>query len=204
MSNYTVICPDCKESREVKRKPSKTKPAQKCRVCSCKARPVKHGEYKTKLYMAWNNMKKRTSGSMNSVSRRYTIAGIKVCSEWSDDFIAFKDWSYANGYIEDSDLSLDRENGSKDYSPDNCRWATKLVQSQNTKLLSCMNTSGYRGVSKAYQKADNIVRWRARVKDMGKEVSLGVFEDINEAAKAYNNYVSEHFPEMPLNKITEE
>lgn len=59
----------------------------------------------------------------------YGGRGIYVCDEWKDSYITFRDWSFAHGY--DETLTLDRINVDKEYSPDNCRWATKEVQSNN-------------------------------------------------------------------------
>ena len=53
-----------------------------------------------------------------------------MCEEWQDDVFAFRNWSLANGYSDD--LSIDRIDPNKGYSPDNCRWAT--VKEQNNHL----------------------------------------------------------------------
>jgi hypothetical protein len=64
----------------------------------------------------------------------YGAKGIKVCDEWNS-FPAFRDWAYANGYDENApkgQCTLDRINGDKNYSPDNCRWVTHKEQVRNT------------------------------------------------------------------------
>jgi len=192
--NYTIVCPQCKVERIVDRK---TRQDRLCRVCSAKARPVKHGQYKTRLFKIWNSAKKRTNGSLNSVARRYTERNIKMCDEWRSDFMVFKEWSDNNGYGED--LTLDRIDTNGNYEPNNCRWTTKQIQSENTILIHKTNTSGYRGVSKGYIKKDGTQMWKSRIKRFGKEVSLGTYDCKIEAAKAYDKYVVENELEQPLN-----
>jgi hypothetical protein len=89
----------------------------------------KHGGYKTKLYAVWNRMKDRCSKSSGSDYLYYRSKGIAVCDEWKSDFLKFKEWALNNGYKEG--LSIDRIDGDKGYSPNNCRWATCITQNNN-------------------------------------------------------------------------
>lgn len=76
----------------------------------------------------WNGMKERCYQEKSISYKNYGAKGISICDEWLD-FEKFLKWSLENGYAEG--LSIDRLDGSKDYSPDNCRWATQYEQSNN-------------------------------------------------------------------------
>lgn len=52
-----------------------------------------------------------------------------MCEEWLNDYTKFRDWSIENGY--NDSLSIDRIDNSKDYCPQNCRWATTKQQANN-------------------------------------------------------------------------
>lgn len=85
---------------------------------------VKHDLCNTRLYGLWKAMKRRVA-----VNKYYK--NISICKEWEHDFKAFYNWAIANGYSDD--LTLDRINVKGNYEPDNCRWTTMKVQSNNTR-----------------------------------------------------------------------
>ena len=152
----------------------------KCMSCRTVIRNTTHGENDTPLHNLWNSLKARCDHDTS-----YT-ALLKVrCKEW-DDFLVFRDWALANGYS--PSLTIDRRNNDLGYSPDNCRFVTMKVQARNKRVLSSVNTSGYKGVSKA----NNIhsVKWCSYITVDAKRHSLGVYSAKLEAAKAYDSYVA--------------
>lgn len=82
-----------------------------------------------KLYYVWVNMKTRCYNSNFSGFAHYGGKGVKVCEDWKDNYMTFKEWSLTNGYRDR--LSLDRINVNGDYCPENCRWADIITQARN-------------------------------------------------------------------------
>lgn len=93
------------------------------------SRSTTHGKRKSRLYSIYAGMKRRCYIHTDKRYERYGGRGITVCDEWRNDFQSFYDWSMANGYRDD--LSIDRIDNDKGYSPDNCRWATPKQQERN-------------------------------------------------------------------------
>lgn len=81
---------------------------------------------KHNLYKRWKQIKSRCSDINNS---KYGGRGIKVANEWLDDYHSFYNWSILNGYSEN--LEIDRIDNNGNYSPQNCRWVTKEINSNN-------------------------------------------------------------------------
>lgn len=98
-----------------------------------------HGQSRTRLYRAWNSMRQRCDPNRAAEFPRYSGSGIRVCREW-ERFEPFYEWATANGYR--ADLSIDRIDGCGNYTPDNCRWATPLEQSQNLKTNVLLTHNG--------------------------------------------------------------
>lgn len=82
-----------------------------------------------RIYHIWNGMLSRCYNQKSHDWERYGGKGITICTEWKNDFPCFYKWAMANGYK--SNLSIDRKDNSKGYSPNNCRWSTSKEQANN-------------------------------------------------------------------------
>lgn len=99
-----------------------------------------HGMSNTRLYRIYNKMKLRCYSKTNDAYKNYGGRGITICQEWLDDFMNFYNWAMKNGYRDD--LSIDRIDNDKGYSPCNCRWATRKQQANNTRSTIFLTYNG--------------------------------------------------------------
>lgn len=122
---------------------------------------MEHALSKTRLYSIYSGMKQRCYNPNGQPYPLYGGRGITICDEWLGDngLQNFFDWSLSHGYNEN--LTIDRIDSSKGYSPDNCQWIT---QSENSKRSFTEKSSGKavlrkrsedNKISKAQQKAVN-------------------------------------------------
>lgn len=95
---------------------------QRGRVTSCGCRKEKHGGRYSRLYEIWHSMKSRCNNKCHKFYKYYGGKGIKVCSEWENSFVLFREWAFGHGY--DDSLTIDRIDSSGNYEPGNCQWIT--------------------------------------------------------------------------------
>lgn len=101
-----------------------------------------HGMTNTRLYRIYRKMKLRCYSKVNPAYPNYGERGIKICDDWlgKHGFENFVKWSMENGYSEN--LSIDRMDNDKGYSPENCRWATAKEQANNTRSTVFLTYKG--------------------------------------------------------------
>lgn len=150
------------------------------RIKNCIKASKTHGLTETRLHRIWGNIKTRCLNKNTNCYSYYGGSGITICDEWINDFKKFYDWAIDNGYQEN--LTIDRKDNTKGYSPDNCRWVNKHIQACNQRLYK-NNTTGIKGICKYGDK------WKAQIGVNNKVKSLGTYNTIEEAYNARQKYI---------------
>lgn len=99
-----------------------------------------HGYSRELLHSVWRAMKRRCENPKDKSYQQYGARGISVCSEWNDDYFAFRNWALANGYAHG--LSIDRIDPNGNYEPSNCRWITCREQNVNKRSTDYVEYDG--------------------------------------------------------------
>lgn len=148
-----------------------------------------HGLSKMPEYEQYKNMKARCSNPGATAYAHYGGRSIVICERYRESFANF----YEDLGPCPEGMRLDRKNPDGNYScgrcaecianswTANCRWVTRSLQAYNKRLQSS-NTSGYRGVH--FDKAND--KWRTAIQIEGVSMNLGRFNDIEQAALAYD------------------
>jgi hypothetical protein len=106
--------------------------------------------YKSPVYLSWSNMKTRCTNEKCQDWHRYGGRGIRVCERW----MMFANFLEDMGSTWREGLTLDRINVNGDYTPENCRWADKLTQANNTRTNVLVEFQG---------EFDTLTRWARRM-----------------------------------------
>jgi hypothetical protein len=141
----------CQCGQEVLVKPHQLRSGE-TKSCGCLKRSVlgdatrTHGRansrvsgYADRTYGIWQAMRDRCSNPNRKDYGYYGGKGIRVCRRWEkfENFLADMGEAPAG-------LTLDRIDGEKNYTPNNCRWATRAQQTYNSTAMHWVEHEGQR------------------------------------------------------------
>lgn len=91
-------------------------------------------------YQSWQDMKQRCYNVRAQQYKNYGARGILVCERWLKSFAYF----FSDMGKRPTGFTLERTNNNGNYSPSNCRWATRADQRRNQRGCVHLEFAGKR------------------------------------------------------------
>ncbi len=139
------------------------------RSCGCIAgKNGTHKKARTPIYEVWAKMKKRCFNPSHKSYNDYGGRGITVCDRWM---------SFENFYNDMGDKpkgkSLERIDNDGDYTPFNCKWASREEQQRNKRIV------------KGCTRVRNGNKFQTWITTNGHRHYLGTYDSEEEAIRVY-------------------
>lgn len=113
--------------------------------CGCYGRErtrkinTRHGKTNSFEFRVWTAMRKRCSYEKHPAYHRYGGRGIKVCARWNK----FENFLADMGVCPFPAGSIERRDNDKNYTPSNCVWLPRKLQSVNRKCVTTARMRNY-------------------------------------------------------------
>lgn len=85
---------------------------------------------RSRLIWMWKWMHSRCYNPGDPMYQYYGMRGIEVCQEWHNAE-SYVEWALEHGWKKSSRLQIDRIDNDGNYSPDNCRVVSNVINANN-------------------------------------------------------------------------
>lgn len=139
---WECLC-DCGTRTEVSGSNLRTGAVASCGCVAQDGLAATHGESRfgkvTREYRIWRDMISRCTNPNRNNYHLYGGRGITVCDRWRSSYEAFLE---DMGRAPSMKHTLDRNDNSKGYAPDNCSWETMSRQARNRRSTRMLTFQG--------------------------------------------------------------